>query len=68
MARTGHIGFNEPVTAPFQNTIGQTGIIFTRMDAVKDFGKEETCSTELWGINTILKARKIFIMAFSSQS
>ncbi len=68
IGRTGHIGFNEPGSWLSSKTRLVKLDHLTRMDAVKDFGKEENVPYRAitMGINTILKARQIFIMAWGS--
>ncbi|NGM90076.1 glucosamine-6-phosphate deaminase, partial [Parapusillimonas sp. SGNA-6] len=66
IGRTGHIGFNEP-GAEFDS---QTRLVelndLTRTDAAAGFGEKEQVPTEAitMGIDTILKARKIILMAW----
>ena len=68
IGRTGHIGFNEPGSWLSSKTRLVKLDHLTRMDAVKDFGKEENVPYRAitMGINTIMKARQIFIMAWGS--
>ena len=68
IGRTGHIGFNEPGSWLSSKTRLVKLDHLTRVDAVKDFGKEENVPYRAitMGINTILKARQIFIMAWGS--
>lgn len=68
IGRTGHIGFNEPGSWLTSKTRLVKLDHVTRMDAVKDFGKEENVPYRAitMGINTIMKARQIFIMAWGS--
>lgn len=67
IGRTGHIGFNEP-PSPINST---TRLVYlskiTRIDAAKDFGGVEyvpKCAISM-GIETIKKAKKIIVMAWS---
>ena len=66
IGRTGHIGFNEPGSG----TDSQTRLItldrLTRIDAASDFfGIENVPRRAItMGVGTILKARKILLMAF----
>ncbi|MFQ3620311.1 MAG: glucosamine-6-phosphate deaminase [Spirochaetales bacterium] len=66
IGRTGHIGFNEPGSS--QNS--RTRLIYldkiTRLDAASDFfGEEYVPRTALtMGIQTILSARRILLLAF----
>lgn len=68
IGRTGHIGFNEPGSWLTSKTRLVKLDHLTRLDAVKDFGKEEDVPYRAitMGINTILKAKQIFIMAWGS--
>ncbi|MBK8625257.1 MAG: glucosamine-6-phosphate deaminase [Saprospiraceae bacterium] len=68
IGRTGHIGFNEPGSWLSSKTRLVKLDHLTRIDAVKDFGKEENVPYRAitMGINTILKAKQIFIMAWGS--
>ncbi len=68
IGRTGHIGFNEPGSWLSSKTRLVKLDHLTRVDAVKDFGKEEYVPYRAitMGISTILKARQIFIMAWGS--
>lgn len=66
IGRTGHIGFNEPGSS----RSSRTRLIHldkkTRIDAASDFFGEEYVPRRAltMGIETILKARKIFLLAF----
>lgn len=66
IGRTGHIGFNEPGSWEDSNTrlVRLDGL--TRRDAIKDFGREEDVPYRAitMGIGTIMKARKIYLMAW----
>ena len=68
IGRTGHIGFNEPGSWLSSKTRLVKLDHLTRVDAVKDFGKEENVPYRAitMGISTILKAKQIFIMAWGS--
>lgn len=68
IGRTGHIGFNEPGSWLSSRTRLVKLDHMTRMDAVKEFGKEENVPYRAitMGISTILKAKQIFIMAWGS--
>ncbi|MBK9254909.1 MAG: glucosamine-6-phosphate deaminase [Saprospiraceae bacterium] len=68
IGRTGHIGFNEPGSWLSSRTRLVKLDHLTRQDAVKDFGKEENVPYRAitMGIQTIIKARQIFIMAWGS--
>jgi glucosamine-6-phosphate deaminase len=66
IGRTGHIGFNEP-GSPFQAITRMVKLDpQTITDATKDFIKEEFVPARAitMGIGTILKARKIIMMAW----
>jgi len=66
IGRTGHIGFNEPGSGP--NTITRLVTLdsLTRSDAAKDFLGEANVPRHAitMGVGTILKARKIYLMAW----
>jgi glucosamine-6-phosphate deaminase len=66
IGRTGHIGFNEPGSWEDSSTrlVRLDGL--TRRDAVKDFGREEDVPYRAitMGIGSIMKARKIYLMAW----
>lgn len=68
IGRTGHIGFNEPGSWLTSRTRLVKLDHLTRIDAVKDFGKEESVPYRAvtMGINTIMKARQVFIMAWGT--
>jgi glucosamine-6-phosphate deaminase len=68
IGRTGHIGFNEPGSWLTSKTRLVKLDHLTRVDAIKDFGKEENVPYRAitMGINTIMKAKQIFIMAWGS--
>jgi len=66
IGRTGHIGFNEPGSARNSPTRMITLDHITRLDAASDFYGEEYVPKRAltMGIGTILKARKILLMAW----
>ncbi len=66
IGRTGHIGFNEPGSNMDSSTRIITLDKITRRDAASDFFGEENVPRRAitMGIGTILKARKIFLMAW----
>ncbi|MDT0650915.1 glucosamine-6-phosphate deaminase [Autumnicola edwardsiae] len=67
IGRTGHIGFNEPGSAPNSGTRLVTLDDLTRRDASRDFGGKENVPTKAitMGIGTIFKAHEIVLMAWS---
>jgi len=67
IGRTGHIGFNEPGSAPNSGTRLVTLDDLTRRDAARDFGGKSFVPTKAitMGIGTIFKAREIILMAWS---
>ena len=67
IGRTGHIGFNEPGSAPNSGTRLVTLDDLTRSDASRDFGGKENVPTKAitMGIGTIFKARQIILMAWN---
>jgi len=67
IGRTGHIGFNEPGSAPNSGTRLVTLDDLTRRDAAHDFGGKEKVPTKAitMGIGTIFKAREIVLMAWN---
>jgi len=69
IGRTGHIGFNEPGSAPNSGTRLVTLDDLTRNDAAKDFGGKQNVPAKAvtMGIGTIFKAREIILMAWSSK-
>jgi glucosamine-6-phosphate deaminase len=69
IGRTGHIGFNEPGSAPNSGTRLVTLDDLTRSDASRDFGGKEKVPTKAitMGIGTIFKAREIILMAWSGK-
>lgn len=69
IGRTGHIGFNEPGSAPNSGTRLVTLDDLTRTDAARDFGGKEAVPTKAitMGVGTIFKAREIILMAWSKK-
>jgi glucosamine-6-phosphate deaminase len=69
IGRTGHIGFNEPGSAPNSGTRMVTLDDLTRRDAARDFGGKADVPTKAitMGIGTIFKAREIILMAWSKK-
>jgi len=67
IGRTGHVGFNEPGSAPNSGTRLVTLDDLTRRDASRDFGGKENVPTKAitMGIGTIFKAHEIVLMAWS---
>lgn len=67
IGRTGHIGFNEPGSAPNSGTRLVTLDDLTRRDASRDFGGKENVPAKAitMGIGTIFKAREIILMAWN---
>ena len=66
IGRTGHIGFNEPGSTLESGTRLVTLDNITRIDAAKDFySKHKVPKNAItMGIRTIMKSRKIFMMAW----
>lgn len=66
IGRTGHIGFNEPGSSEKTTTRLITLDQVTRLDAASDFFGEENVPTRAitMGVGTILKARRIIMMAW----
>ncbi len=66
IGRTGHIGFNEPGSSRNSRTRLIHLDKLTRIDAASDFFGEEYVPRRAltMGIETILKARRIFLLAF----
>ncbi len=66
IGRTGHIGFNEPGSK--QNSITRLITLdhITRIDAASDFFGEENVPRKAitMGVGTILKVRRVFLMAW----
>ncbi|MDB5262391.1 MAG: glucosamine-6-phosphate deaminase [Adhaeribacter sp.] len=69
IGRTGHIGFNEPGSAPNSGTRLVTLDDLTRRDASRDFGGKENVPTKAitMGVGTIFKAREIILMAWNGK-
>ncbi|RKD12802.1 glucosamine-6-phosphate deaminase [Pelobium manganitolerans] len=69
IGRTGHIGFNEPGSAPNSGTRLVTLDDLTRRDASRDFGGKENVPTKAitMGVGTIFKAREIILMAWGKK-
>lgn len=69
IGRTGHIGFNEPGSAPNSGTRLVTLDDLTRRDASHDFGGKENVPTKAitMGIGTIFNAREIILMAWNEK-
>ncbi|MDB5004163.1 MAG: nagB [Mucilaginibacter sp.] len=69
IGRTGHIGFNEPGSAPNSGTRLVTLDDLTRSDAARDFGGKENVPDKAitMGIGTIFKAREIILMAWNQK-
>ena len=69
IGRTGHIGFNEPGSAPNSGTRLVTLDDLTRNDASRDFGGKQNVPVKAitMGIGTIFKAREIILMAWSGK-
>lgn len=66
IGRTGHVGFNEPGSSITSKTRLIRLDKITRLDAASDFFGEENVPYRAitMGVGTILKARKIFLMAW----
>lgn len=66
VGRTGHIGFNEPGSSEKSGTRLITLDHVTRMDAASDFFGEENVPRNAltMGVGTILKSRRIIMMAW----
>ncbi len=69
IGRTGHIGFNEPGSAPNSGTRLVTLDDLTRRDASREFGGKKNVPTKAitMGIGTIFKAREIILLAWSKK-
>src|SRR5690606_8522888 len=67
IGRTGHIGFNEPGSAPNSGTRLVTLDDLTRRDASRSFGGKENVPTKAitMGVGTIFKAREIILLAWN---
>src|ERR1700712_271968 len=69
IGRTGHIGFNEPGSAPNSGTRLVTLDDLTRRDASRDFGGKDNVPAKAitMGVGTIFKAKEIILMAWSQK-
>jgi len=69
IGRTGHIGFNEPGSAPNSGTRLVTLDDLTKKDAAKDFGSKANVPLKAitMGVGTIFKAKEIILMAWGSK-
>src|SRR5690606_38738442 len=69
IGRTGHIGFNEPGSAPNSGTRLVVLDDLTRRDASRDFGGKENVPTKAltMGVGTIFKAKEIVLMAWNEK-
>ncbi|RYU90926.1 glucosamine-6-phosphate deaminase [Mucilaginibacter terrigena] len=69
IGRTGHIGFNEPGSAPNSGTRLVTLADLTRSDASPDFGGKENVPVKAitMGIGTVFKAKEIILMAWGQK-
>ncbi len=69
IGRTGHIGFNEPGSAPNSGTRMVILDDLTRRDASRDFGGKENVPTKAitMGVGTIFKAKEIILMAWNEK-
>ncbi|MBT2557415.1 glucosamine-6-phosphate deaminase [Hymenobacter sp. ISL-91] len=69
IGRTGHVGFNEPGSAPNSGTRLVTLDDLTRRDASREFGGKENVPRKAitMGIGTIFKAREIVLLAWSGK-
>ncbi|NVO31009.1 glucosamine-6-phosphate deaminase [Hymenobacter lapidiphilus] len=69
IGRTGHVGFNEPGSAPNSGTRLVTLDDLTRRDASRDFGGKESVPRKAitMGIGTIFKARELVLLAWSGK-
>jgi glucosamine-6-phosphate deaminase len=69
IGRTGHIGFNEPGSAPNSGTRLVTLNDLTRRDASRDFGGKENVPSKAitMGVGTIFKAKQIILMAWNQK-
>lgn len=67
IGRTGHIGFNEPGSAPNSGTRMVVLDDLTRRDASRNFGGKENVPTKAitMGVGTIFKAKQIILMAWN---
>jgi len=69
IGRTGHIGFNEPGSAPNSGTRLVTLDDLTRGDAARDFGGKQNVPAKAitMGVGTVFKAREIVLMAWNKK-
>jgi glucosamine-6-phosphate deaminase len=69
IGRTGHIGFNEPGSAPNSGSRLVTLDELTKKDAAKDFGGKANVPLKAitMGVGTIFKAKEIILMAWGSK-
>jgi len=69
IGRTGHIGFNEPGSAPNSGTRLVTLDDLTRRDAARDFGGKANVPTKAitMGVGTIFKAKEIVLLAWNKK-
>lgn len=69
IGRTGHIGFNEPGSAPDSTTRLVDLSEITRSDAIDDFGGEDKVPRQAitMGVQSILKAREIIFLAWEKR-
>lgn len=69
IGRTGHIGFNEPGSAPNSGTRLVILDDLTRRDASRDFGGKENVPTKAitMGVGTIFKAKEIVLLAWNEK-
>jgi glucosamine-6-phosphate deaminase len=69
IGRTGHIGFNEPGSAPNSGTRLVTLNDLTKRDASRDFGGNANVPSKAitMGIGTIFKAKEIILMAWNKK-
>jgi glucosamine-6-phosphate deaminase len=69
IGRTGHIGFNEPGSAPNSGTRLVTLDDLTKRDAARDFGGKSFVPSKAitMGIGTIFKAKEIILMAWNQK-
>ncbi|SIQ27970.1 glucosamine-6-phosphate deaminase [Chryseobacterium sp. RU37D] len=69
IGRTGHVGFNEPGSAPNSGTRLVSLDDLTKRDAAHDFGGKSFVPSKAitMGIGTILKAREIILMAWGKK-
>ena len=69
IGRTGHIGFNEPGSAPNSGTRLVILNDLTRRDASHEFGGKENVPTKAitMGVGTIFKAKEIILMAWNAK-